>query len=71
MRPGPGKKPVAIEIAAIVGTTDRGVKAVIKETGRTVCLPRSITDFVPGHAIVPAWFYEKITRCHEKGAVRA
>ena len=52
--------PVAVEISAIVATTDRCVKAVVRRTGKVANFPRRITDFAPGTAIVPAWLAMKI-----------
>ena len=45
-----------IEITDVVRTTDRCVIARAKATGKLINLPRSITQFSPGRAIVPVWF---------------
>ncbi len=49
-----------IEIKEIISTSDRCVIARCKDTGKPINLPRSITEFYPGRAIVPAWFARKV-----------
>ncbi len=49
-----------IEITDIVRTTDRCVIARAKATGKLINLPRSISQFCPGMAIVPDWFARKV-----------
>ncbi len=45
-----------IEITDIVRTSDRCVIARVKDTGKLINLPRAITQFLPGRALVPMWF---------------
>ena len=49
-----------IEITEVVRTTDRCVVARAKETGKLINLPRNITQFSPGRAIVPDWFARRV-----------
>ena len=51
-----------IEITEVVRTTDRCVIARAKHTGKLINLPRRITRFYPGRAIVPQWFACKVRR---------
>lgn len=48
-----------IEITEVVRTTERCVIARAKHTGKLINLPRGITQFCPGRAIVPDWFARK------------
>jgi len=54
------RRRVAVAISGIVGGTDRCVEAVVADTGKVARLPRRVTDFAPGLAIVPEWLANKI-----------
>ena len=54
------QRKVGIEITDIVDTDDRCIKVRVKETGKTACLPRFITEFKIGMAFVPEWLAAKI-----------
>ncbi len=54
------RRRVAVSISGIVDTTDRCVEAVVSATGKVARLPRRVTDFAPGLAIVPEWLAIKI-----------
>ena len=57
----PDRRSMAIEISDIIDTSsERSIEVVLKETGKRAHLPRRVTEFAPGLAIVPFWLYRKI-----------
>jgi hypothetical protein len=49
-----------VEITEIAATTEKGVWALVKKTGRLAWFPKSQTQFRPGLAIVPEWLAQKL-----------
>ena len=51
---------VPVEITAIEATTERGIWARVKPTGKLAWFPKSQTQLSPGMAYIPQWLADKI-----------
>lgn len=56
---------VALEITALLSTTDRGLQVRLKATGKTAWLPRAQTQLCPGLAVVPEWLAARVCPADE------
>ena len=50
---------ICLEISGIPEVTDMRVQVTCRYTENRVWLPRSVTDFLPGRVLIPAWLVKK------------
>lgn len=51
---------VPVAITAILATKPKSIQVRFATTNKTAWLSRKLTQFTPGHAILPTWYAKKV-----------